>query len=109
MEIGGLSDCNYCWHAGGGQDRGGSTGGRRRGGPGRSPGRVQRRSAGAAQGRSPNGAGASGLSRNELKMFHEQIMSRNEACFVKMRNQIFSPPGFRRQQSVADDSVRLCA
>ena len=30
----GLSDFNYCWHAGGGQDGAGSTGGGKRGGPG---------------------------------------------------------------------------
>ena len=68
MEIGGLSDCNYWWHAGGGRDGGGSTGGGRRGGPGRSSGGVQGR-----------------LSWNKLKMFHEQILSRNEAWFVKIR------------------------
>ena len=37
MEIGGLSDFNYCWHAAGGRDVGGSTGGGRRGGPGAEP------------------------------------------------------------------------
>ena len=68
MEIGGLSDFNYyCWHAGGGQDGARSTGGGRRGGPGRSPGGGY------------GGGGAPRLTRNELKMFHEQIMSRNEA------------------------------
>ena len=30
------------------------------------------------------------LSRNELKMLHEQIVSRNEAWFVKIRKRIFS-------------------
>ena len=38
MEVGGLSDCNYCWQAGGGRGGAGSTGGGRREGPGRSPG-----------------------------------------------------------------------
>ena len=37
MEFGGLSDCNYCWHAGGGPDGGGSTGGGTRESPRRSP------------------------------------------------------------------------
>ena len=32
--------------------------------------------------------GGGRLSRNELKMFHEQILSRNEACFVKIRKQM---------------------
>ena len=50
----------------------GSTGGGTRGGPGRSPGGVQ--------GRSPDGGFTKfRLSRNELKMCHEQILSRNEA------------------------------
>ena len=83
MEIGGLSDYNYCRHAGGGRGGGGSTGAGTRGGPGRSPSRVQ--------GRSPDGGAGGGggrLSRNELKMFHEQILSRNEACFVKIRKQM---------------------
>ena len=38
MEIGGLSDFSYCWHAGGGRDGGGSIVGGRRGDPERSPG-----------------------------------------------------------------------
>ena len=78
MEIGGLSDCDYCWHAVGGRDGGGSTGGGWRGCLGRSLDGVQ--------GRSPDAAGAPGLSRNELKMFHEQIVSRNEAWFMKIKN-----------------------
>ena len=45
-EIGGVSDCNYCWHAGAGRGGGGSTGGRTRGGPGPSSGGVQARSPG---------------------------------------------------------------
>ena len=73
-KIGGLSDFNYCWHAGDGRNGGGSTGGGRRGGPGRSPSGVQRRS--------PR------LSWNETKMFHKQILSRNEAWFVKIRKQM---------------------
>ena len=32
MEIGGLSDVNYCWHEGGGRDGGGSTSREKRGG-----------------------------------------------------------------------------
>ena len=35
-----------------------------------------------------SGGGAPWLSRNELKMFHEQILSRNEAWFVKIREQM---------------------
>ena len=66
MEIGSLSDCNHCWLAGGGWGGGGSTGGGMGGSPGRSPG-------GGCGRRSPR------LSRNELKSFHEQILSRNEA------------------------------
>ena len=38
MEIGNLSDCNHCWHAGGGWGGGGSTGGGTCVSPGRSPG-----------------------------------------------------------------------
>ena len=34
------------------------------------------------------GGGAPLLSRNELKMFHKQILSRNEAWFVKIRRQM---------------------
>ena len=75
MEIGGLSDCNYYWHEGGGRGGGGSTGGGTRGGPGRNPG-------------GGSGSGAPRQSRNELKMFHEQIVSRNEALFVKIRKQM---------------------
>ena len=48
------------------------------------------------------------LSRNELKMFHKQILSRNEAWFVKIRRQMTTEKEFRRKQSVADYSVRLC-
>ena len=43
---------------------------------------------GAAPVGSRGEAPAAGLSRNELKMFHEQILSRNEACFVKIRRQM---------------------
>ena len=42
------------------------------------------------------------LSRNELKMFHEQILSRNEAWFVKIRKQMTT------EKKKQDDSVRLC-
>ena len=50
---------------------------------GRSPGRVQ--------GRSPGGRFGGlrpRLSRTDLKMFHEKILSRNEAWLVKIRKQI---------------------
>ena len=66
MEIGGLSDCNYCWHAGGGWGGGGSTDGGTRGGPGHSPGGVQ--------GRSPGG----GLQGAEPPDCHET----NLKCFM---------------------------
>ena len=95
MKIGGLSDFNYCWHVGGGQDGGGSPGGGRREGPGHSPGRVQGRNAGRRfGGRAPQ------LPRNELKMFHERILSKNEAWFVKIRKQMSTEK--------KDDFVRLC-
>ena len=45
------------------------------------------RSLGGVQGRSPGG-GAPQLSRDELKVFHEQILSRNKAWFVKIRKQM---------------------
>ena len=63
-----------CWHAGGGRGGRGSGGGGRRGGPGAAP--VESRGEAPAGG---SGDGAPRLSRNELKMFHEQIVSRNEA------------------------------
>ena len=84
MEIGGLSDFNYCWHAVvGGTEEGVQVEGAW--GPGRSPGGVQGRSPGGGLG---GGGGAPRLSRNELKMFHKQILSRNEAWFVKIRRQM---------------------
>ena len=64
MEIGGWNDFNYCWHAGSGRDGGGW------------------REARGSRGEAPAGGfggGASRLSRNELTIFHEQILSRNEA------------------------------
>ena len=69
MEIGGLIDFNYWWHAGGGRDGGGSTGGGEARGTERNPAGA----GGVAGGPSPR------LSRNKLKMFHEQILSQNEA------------------------------
>ena len=74
MEIGGFSDFNYFWHAvvsgrgegvqvaGGAGVRGAALVGSR----GEAP-------AGGSEGSTPR------LPRNELKMFHEQILSRNEA------------------------------
>ena len=82
IEIGGLSDCSYCWNAGGGrrgreyrwrEARG--SGAQPRWGPGAMPQRGI-------------GGGAPRLSRSELKMFHEQILSQNEAWFVKIRKQM---------------------
>ena len=66
MEIGGLSDCNYYWHAGGGRGGGGSTAGGTRGVWSAAPVESRGESpAGGAGGRTPR------LSRNKLKMFHE--------------------------------------
>ena len=67
--------------------------------------------AGGSGGGAPAGGSGGGtprLSRNELKMFHKQILSRNEAWFVKIRRQMTTEKKFLRQQFVADDSVRLC-
>ena len=66
MEIGGLSDFNYCWHAVVGEAGEG----------------VQVEGGAGVRGATPvggSGGGAPRLSRNELKMFHKQILSRNEA------------------------------
>ena len=74
MEIGGFSDFNYNWHA--------VVGGTRKG--------VQVEGGAEVRGAAPmgsrgearaggSGGGAPRLSRNELKMFHEQILSRNKA------------------------------
>ena len=69
MEIGSLSDFNYCWHAEVGeteevvQVEGGA--GVRGAAPVWSRGKTR--------------GGAPRLARNKLKMFHEQILSRNEA------------------------------
>ena len=83
------------------------------------------------RGEAPAGGPEGGAPRmpwNELKMFHEPILSRNETWFVKIRKQmttararvhthththththlLVSLPGFRWQQLVGDDSVRLC-
>ena len=61
MEIGDLSDCNYCWHAGGGRAGEGV--------------QVEGRGGSGAQPRWGPGGGSPLLSGNELKMFHEQILS----------------------------------
>ena len=76
MEIGGLSDFNYWWHAvvggtGEGVQVEGSAGVR-----GAAPVRFRGEAvAGGAEG----GAPPPPLLRNELKIFHEQILLRNEA------------------------------
>ena len=60
MEIDGLSDCNYWWHAGGG--RGGGV-------RGAAPLWSGAKPRPGVRGAEPR------LLRNELKMFHEQILS----------------------------------
>ena len=92
-----------CWHAGGGWDGGGTSGGGRRGGLGRSSGSVQGRSPGGGF-----GGRAHRLSRNELKMFHEQLCHEIRQIDEQFVHLLVSLPGFRRQQCIADDSVRLC-
>ena len=80
MEIGGLSDFNYCWHA--------VVGGTGEG--------VQVEGGAGVRGAAPVGPRGEALARgsearlspNELQMFHEQILSRNEAWFVKIRKQM---------------------
>ena len=47
---------------------------------------------GAAPVRPRGGGLGGGLSRNELKMFREQILSRNEARFVSLYYKKISPP-----------------
>ena len=74
MEIGGLSDFNYCWHVVMGGTREGVQVVGGAGVRGAAP--VGSRGEGPAGG---SGGGAPRLSRNELKMFHKQILSRNEA------------------------------
>ena len=63
MEIGGLSDFNYCRHAGGGRDGGGGTGGGRRGGRGQAP--V------ATRGEAPGGGFETNLKGFMNKFCHE--------------------------------------
>ena len=63
MKIGGLSDFNYCWHA--------VMGGTGEGGAG-----VRGAAPVGPRGEAP--AGGSRNETNELKMFHKQILSRNE-------------------------------
>ena len=74
MEIGGLSDFNYCWYAvvGGTRETVQAEGGA--GVRGATP--VGSRSEAPAGG---SGGGAPRLSRNDLKMFHKPILSRNDA------------------------------
>ena len=84
IEIGGLGDFNYCWHAlMGGTGEGVQV----KGGAG-----VRGASPVGSRGEAPARAGGGGraprLSRKELKMFHKQILSRNEAWFVKIRRQM---------------------
>ena len=76
MEIGGLSDLNYCWHAGGRWD-----------GVGKVKGSAGVRGAApvGSRGEAPAGGSRTGSSRNELQMFHEQILSRNEASQIDNR------------------------
>ena len=49
---------------------------------------VQVEGGAGVRGAAPVGCGAPRLSRNEVKMFHEQILSRNEAWLVKIRKQM---------------------
>ena len=73
MEIGGLSDFNYCWHA---VVDGAGEGVQVEGGAGvRGVAPVGSRGEAPAEG---NGGRSPRLLRNELKMFHKQILSRNE-------------------------------
>ena len=74
IEIGGLSDFNYCWHVAVG---GTGEGVQAEGGAG-----VWGAAPVVSRGEAPAGVTAGRvprLSRNELKMFHKQILSRNEA------------------------------
>ena len=75
IEIGGLSDFNYCWHAVVGATGEG----------------VQVEGGAGVRGAGPVGGAGGGAprpSRNELQMFHKKILSRNETWFVKIRRQM---------------------
>ena len=74
-----------CWHAGGGQGGGGNSGWCWRGGPGRSGG-----------------------PETNLKCFMNKLCHEMRQLDERFVHLLVSLPGFRRQQCVADDSVRLC-
>ena len=72
IEIGGLSDFHYCWHA--------VVGG---------TGEVVQVEGGAGV----RGAAPAGLSRNELQMFHKKILSRILVCSSIFRNSRYQCSG----------------